>query len=222
MLCQVGNNFTVDPTKHVSRRLNMQWTIDNTLKHARLNSLTSVDFVREHVVLLRMDFEWWRHQMQSFFVLLALCEGNPPVTGGFSSQRTNNEGFCVFFDVSPSKRLKKSVNSLHSITFWKKTEPLTIATGLLENSAISILLVLKPWAIAGFQTITNWLIKVHHADTKTSFWRNCQHSVHKTSHLKSSFRRNFRHWLHRQFWSCQRRKCRQNCDFVVAIQISSS
>ena len=26
---------------------------------------------------------WWHHQMETFFELLALCEGNPPVTGGF-------------------------------------------------------------------------------------------------------------------------------------------
>ena len=31
---------------------------------------------------------WWRHQMETFFTLLALCEGNPPVTGGFPSQRS--------------------------------------------------------------------------------------------------------------------------------------
>ena len=30
---------------------------------------------------------WWRHQMQTFSALLALCEGNPQVTSGISSQR---------------------------------------------------------------------------------------------------------------------------------------
>ena len=30
---------------------------------------------------------WCRHQMKAFSALLALCEGNPPVTGGFPSQR---------------------------------------------------------------------------------------------------------------------------------------
>ena len=29
---------------------------------------------------------WWRHQMRTFFAFLALCEGNPPVTGGFPPQ----------------------------------------------------------------------------------------------------------------------------------------
>ena len=30
---------------------------------------------------------WWCHQMETFFALLALWEGNPPITGGFLSQR---------------------------------------------------------------------------------------------------------------------------------------
>ena len=30
---------------------------------------------------------WWRHQMETFSALLALCKGNPSVTGGFPSQR---------------------------------------------------------------------------------------------------------------------------------------
>ena len=33
---------------------------------------------------------WWRHQMKAFSALLSLCEGNPPVTGGFPSHRDSN------------------------------------------------------------------------------------------------------------------------------------
>ena len=40
---------------------------------------------------------WWRHQMESFSALLALCEGNPPFTGGFPSQRQVTRSFDVFF-----------------------------------------------------------------------------------------------------------------------------
>ena len=39
--------------------------------------------------------------------LLALCEGNPPVNGGFSSQRPVMRGFDVFFDLRLKKRLGK-------------------------------------------------------------------------------------------------------------------
>ena len=42
---------------------------------------------------------WWRHQMEMCSALLALCEGNPPVTGGFPSQRPVTRIFYVFFDL---------------------------------------------------------------------------------------------------------------------------
>ena len=36
---------------------------------------------------------WWRHQMGTFSALLALCEGNPSVTGGFPSQGPHSDVF---------------------------------------------------------------------------------------------------------------------------------
>ena len=50
---------------------------------------------------------WWRHQMETFPALLALCEGNPPVTGGFPSQRLVTRRFDVFFQLCLNKRLSK-------------------------------------------------------------------------------------------------------------------
>ena len=44
---------------------------------------------------------WWCHQMETFSALLACCEGNPPVTGGFPSQRLVTRSFDVFFDLRP-------------------------------------------------------------------------------------------------------------------------
>ena len=51
--------------------------------------------------------QWWRHQMKTFSALLALCEGNPPVTGGFPSQRPVTRSFDVFFHLHMDKRLNK-------------------------------------------------------------------------------------------------------------------
>ena len=49
----------------------------------------------------------WRHQREAFSVLLALCERNPPVTGGFPSKRPATWSFDVFFDLRLNKRLSK-------------------------------------------------------------------------------------------------------------------
>ena len=45
--------------------------------------------------------------MEAFPTLLALCEGNPPVTGGFPSKRPVTRSFDVFFYQRLSKRLSK-------------------------------------------------------------------------------------------------------------------
>ena len=37
--------------------------------------------------LISLRKAWWCHQMETFSMLLTFCEGNPPVTSGFPSQR---------------------------------------------------------------------------------------------------------------------------------------
>ena len=50
---------------------------------------------------------WWRHQMETFSALLAICAGNSPVCGEFPTQRLVTRSFDVFFDLRPNKRLSK-------------------------------------------------------------------------------------------------------------------
>ena len=50
---------------------------------------------------------WWRHQMETFSALLAICAGNSPVTGEFPTQRPVTRFFDVYFDLRPKERLSK-------------------------------------------------------------------------------------------------------------------
>ena len=50
---------------------------------------------------------WWRHQMEAFSALLALCAENSPVTSEFTAQRPVTRSFDVFFDLRLNKRLSK-------------------------------------------------------------------------------------------------------------------
>ena len=50
---------------------------------------------------------WWRHQMEAFSALLAICAGNSPVPGEFPTQRPVTRIFDVFFDLRLNKRLSK-------------------------------------------------------------------------------------------------------------------
>ena len=46
----------------------------------------------------------WRHQMETFSALLAICAGNSPVPGEFPAQRPVTQSFGVSFDLCLNKR----------------------------------------------------------------------------------------------------------------------
>ena len=50
---------------------------------------------------------WWRHQMETFSALLAICVGNSPVAGEFPTQRPVTRCFDVLFDLRLNKRFSK-------------------------------------------------------------------------------------------------------------------
>ena len=54
-----------------------------------------------------MVVTWWRHQMETFSALLAICAGNSPVPDEFPSQRPVTRSFDVFFDLFLNKWLSK-------------------------------------------------------------------------------------------------------------------
>ena len=59
---------------------------------------------------------WWRHQMETFSALLAICAENSPVSGEFATQRPVTRGFDVYFDLRPDKRLSKQ-----TLGWWFET-----------------------------------------------------------------------------------------------------
>ena len=99
-----------------SRHINLQIRWHNKISQAK--SYTACMFHPRVVfsVLARCNFlfavgtaatAWWRHQMETFSALLALCAGNSPVPGELSSQRPVTRSFDVFFDLCLNKRLSK-------------------------------------------------------------------------------------------------------------------
>ena len=58
----------------------------------------------------------WRHEMETFSALLAICAGNSPFPGEFPTQRPVTRSFDVFFDLRLNKRLSKQ-----SWGWWFKT-----------------------------------------------------------------------------------------------------
>ena len=67
------------------------------------------------------SISWWRHQMETFSALLAICVGNSPVPGEFPTQRPVTRSFDVYFDLRPNKRLSKQ-----SWCWWFETPSRTL------------------------------------------------------------------------------------------------
>ena len=59
------------------------------------------------------------HQVEIFSVQQALCERNPPVTGGFPSNRPMTRSFGAFFEVRLSRRLSKQSRYSWFETPWR-------------------------------------------------------------------------------------------------------
>ena len=87
-----------------------------------------------HITEHMFTYPWWRHQMETFSALLALCAGNSPVPGEFPSQRPVTRGFDVFFDLPPNKRLSKQ-----SWGWWFETLSCSLwrHCNVISNSDIS-------------------------------------------------------------------------------------
>ena len=65
-----------------------------------LSACTATHRIKQYYHPWKIEYiPWWRHQMETFSELLALCTGNSPVTGEFHAQRPVTRSFDVFFDL---------------------------------------------------------------------------------------------------------------------------
>ena len=80
----------------------------NTIHFVKSYFYTMMSFVVFYHSTRSCSFHsWWRHQMETFSALLAICVGNSRVPGEFPAQRPVTRSFDVFFDLRLNKRLSK-------------------------------------------------------------------------------------------------------------------
>ena len=96
------------------------------------NCLTSMtDLIGDDYIILEVSaklmvlrrFALWRHQMETFSALLALCAGNSPVTGELLSQRPVTRSFDGFFDLCLNKRLTIELTIVR-LVIWDAIAPI--------------------------------------------------------------------------------------------------
>ena len=76
----------------------------------------TLEWAQKQFVMRVYSLSWWRHQMETFSALLAICAGNSPASGEFPTQRPVTRSFDVYFDLRPDKRLSKQ-----SLGWWFET-----------------------------------------------------------------------------------------------------
>ena len=93
----------------------------------RISHSTSIDYVRHAILQVALAisdcelFSWWRHQMETFSALLAICAGKSPVTGEFRAQRPVTRIIDVSFHLRLNKRLSKQIVRL---VIWDAIAPI--------------------------------------------------------------------------------------------------
>ena len=98
--------------------------------------------VRRYLTAASAQLPWWRHKMETFSALLALCAGNSPLTGEFPAQRPVTRSFDVFFDLHLNKHLSKQSRGwwfeMSSCWLWRHRNATvkynTYSTGKLSSS----------------------------------------------------------------------------------------
>ena len=75
------------------------WSLQTAYKKILPDFQIIYFMVKWKVFETHLDISWWRHQMETFSALLAICAGNSPVPGEFPAQRPLTRSFDVFFDL---------------------------------------------------------------------------------------------------------------------------
>ena len=92
-------------------------------------------------------FSWWRHPMETFSALLAICAGNSPVPGEFPTPRQVTRSFDVFFDLRQNKMLSKQWwgwwFETPSCPLWRHCNVITLTYCILSLSSLQHLLSLS-------------------------------------------------------------------------------
>ena len=143
-------------------------------------------------LMKKKTFTWWRHQMATFSALLALCAGNSPVTGEFTSERPVMWSFDVFYDLRMNKRLSENRD----------------AGDLRRQSAhYDVILMIDKYTIRIWWVSQDTLTKAHlDSRHKSHLW--CLHDTRHVTHFffdnsylygKKSFVKRYRH-LEQSSW----------------------
>ena len=89
----------------VTRKMTSSWSKLNNNScsvHIPVHKFDFMPHLRHQACPHVMYFAWWRHQMETFFALLAFCAGNSPVTGEFPTKKASDAELWCFLWSAPA------------------------------------------------------------------------------------------------------------------------
>ena len=129
---------------------------------------------------------WWRHQMETFSALLALCAGNSPVTGEFPAQRPVTRSFeisfiCVWinswinnreagdlrryhahYDVIVMSPVMRTTFACHEVVMYLGPVSLTVFPSQFKfDGNFSLISILIQWSLQNFVHGTTAVLSWH-------------------------------------------------------------
>ena len=138
---------------------------------------------------------WWGNLMETFSALLALFGENPPVTGGFPSQRPVTRSFDVFlyvFYLRLNKRLSK-----HSGRWWFETPSRSLWRHCNDSNWLEDLVPVVPSLYTLYSNARNipvkgqrWTLKLVHLPVLRD--KICEWIAH--SHMEIEYSRRMVDW----------------------------
>ena len=115
--------------------------------------------ITESMILssIHVDVIKWIHFLRCW----SLCEGNPPVTGGFPSQRPVTRRFDVFFDLRLNKCLsrqsRRRLFETSSRSLWRQCNAEVVAQQWLLSSKSRFHRSIQLWFFKLFSSIPTWI-----------------------------------------------------------------
>ena len=163
------------------------------------------------VGLARNSLAWWRHDMETFSALLAICAGNSPVTGEFPTQRPVTRSFDVFFDLSLNKRLSKQ-----SWGWWFEVPSRSLwrhPNGVTDISEV-LIIVGDIWYSNDcfIQSVQRQIQSVEILSLTNEAFSHCCHPIRHLNNLKP--RQNGRHFA---VGVCKSIFLNENCCILIQI-----
>ena len=164
-------------------------------------------------------FAWWRHQMETFSALLAICAGNSPVPGEFPAQRPVTRSFDVFFDLRLNKRLSKQ-----SWGWWFET----LSRPLWRHRNGLCFVVVITWRIThncqGYLTDIGTVIWLPHSRWNKAggyVWKQLITTPSQT-HPRVKMKSIIRWYDYLIVTLIRQRNCWSNCHYLIFMVIANS